>query len=271
MRTARYVKQMADGVAADIGRSDARARPVLEAGMDPTEELARLVLAWPPRDVRLDSRYVATHGVEDTCDRFAKDVAAGAELREVRRAPGRGALVVAVDLHSNMAEFERYNSVVESHNRKWIEAGCPSDAIDAWTGDVSAVEGWVDFARASRDAPMLGEGGGPLDGVRPEVVRSAHVTVEYRVMAEFGGGWTLGFVARGRDGRALCWDESKGDDLAALVRRSIQMLYGNHGVSGDVGPLSDGLALLVQGRKSALCDRHNRRPSWMRGPVKAGV
>lgn len=270
MVTASFLKGLSDSVASGMEASRARAVEVAAGCGDPTEALARLVLSWPPRDVRLDERYVASHDVKDTSDMWVKDVVSGVRVREERREPGAGVLVVSLDFHSNMAEFERYNSVVQTHNRAWIAAGLPKDAIDPWTGGISEVEGYVDYARAADDLPRMGEGGGPLDSARPVPVRSSHVTVEYRA-SERDGVWTLGFVARDRRGIALCWDESSGGDLAALVRRSVQILYGNHEVVGNVGPLSDGLRMLVQGRKAAVCRERCSMPGWAAGPVRTGV
>jgi len=262
MRDAQYTKATAERVAFKVAESERRAMPVGTGCGDLTEVLAGLVLAWPPRDVRLDPAYRESHDVTDTSDVYARDVADGARVREQSRRPGAGRLVVALDFHSNMAQFERYNSVVRDHNREWIDAGEPADSIDAWTGDISPVEGWVDFAQ-SEEHPRLGDGGGALDSARPSAVRSVGATVEYRAFENPDGTWTLGFVARDRADRALCWHEESGPDLAVLVRRSVQMLYGNHRVPGCIGPLSDGLSLLMRGEKVRLCQLHCRRPRWM--------
>jgi hypothetical protein len=269
MRIQSHIKALHDGVASDLERGYRRSEPIHVGEDDPTEALARLVMSWPARDVRLAMEYRASHKVQDTSDLYARDVASAVRVREERRVPGAGVLVVSLDFHSNMAEYERYNAVVAAHNKLWSEAGRPVDRIDPWTGDVSGVEGFVDYARAAEDIPPLGDGGGPLDDKRPSAVRSSYLTVEYRA-SESEDGWTLGFVCRDRAGKALCWNEESGPDLSALVRRATQMLYGHPQVVGDVGPLSDGLALLVQGRKSGLCASRNRRPGWMKGEVKHG-
>jgi len=270
MNTARFVKGLSNTVSAEMEQSRRRAAPVAVAMGDPTDVLARLVFDWPARDVRLDTRYVGSHEVNDTSELWVKDVVSAVRLREERRTPGAGVLVVGVDFPSNMAEYERFNSVVQVHNQRWAEAGCPEDCVDPWSGDVVEVEGYVDYARPSDDIPLLGDGGGPLDSRRPHPVRSMHITVEYRA-TEWNGMWKLGFVARDVSARALCWNEESGPDLAALVRRATQMFYGNPFVVGNEGPLSDGLPLLVQGRKAALCERRNARPQWMSGAVKRGV
>jgi hypothetical protein len=269
MSNARFVKEIVEGVAASKNVSMRRKVPVTTGRGDPTEALAGLLAMWPPEDVRLDMKYRETHSVTDTSELWVKDVVRAVRLREERRLPGAGVVEIAVDFPSNMAEYERYNSVVESHNTKWVDAGSPSDKIDPWSGDISDVEGYVDFARPSDDIPHCGDGGGPLDSCRPSPVRSQHMSVEYRA-SEHGDLWTLGFVARDQRGRALCWNEESGRDLAALVRRSVQMLYGNPLVFGDEGPLSDGLPMLVQGRKTSMCSRRNTRPSWMDCDVKSG-
>lgn len=270
MNTAKLMKGLAESVAADIEASRLRAVPVCVGGGDPTETLARLVMAWPPKDVRLDQRYKASHKVEDTSTTWVADVVAGVRVREERRVPGAGRLMVSLDFPCNMAEYERFNSVAQEHNALWEDAGSPVDSVDPWSGDVSDVEGYVDFARVAEDIPHMGRGGGSLDAARPSPARASRVTVEYRAV-EDGEQWTLGFVARDTAGKALCWNEETGDDLAALVRRSVQMLYGNPNVVGDEGPLSDGLALLVQGRKAKLCEERNAKPSWLGGAVKRGV
>jgi len=234
---------------------------------DPVNSLAKLVFSYEPRDLRLGYDYMASHLVLDTSSEWARDVAEGARLREVSRVPGEGRLVVAVDAHSNMAEFERYNSVVRDHNERWEAEGRPEDSFDPWSGDVSPVEGFVDRARADEDTPRVGDGGGRLDRARPAARRSQLLTIEYRVSEERGV-WTLGFVAEDERGREVCWGESDGADLSALVRRSAQMLFGNHEVRGDEGPLSEGLAMLVQGRKVALCRRLSTRPAWSAGRPK---
>jgi len=270
MKTERFLKDLSEMNAADLERSRARAKVVVTGKADPTEALAKLVMQWPPRDVRLDEEYTEDHEVLDTSDIWLQDVVSGIRLREDRRVPGEGVFVVSMDFTSNMAEYERFNSVVEDHNELWYEAGGPEDKIDGWTGDISPVEGYVDFARPGEDIPRRGDGAGPLDLQRPSPVRSSLITVEYRA-SERGGRWTLGFVARDKAGKALCWNVESGSDLARLVRRATQMLYGNYKVVGNEGPLSDGFALLAQGRKVTLCESRNDKPSWMTGAVKRGV
>lgn len=270
MNTSRFVKELSEGVLDDVERSRRRAVPVAAGMRDPTEALAKLVMQWPARDVRMDMRHRGTHEVQDTSDLWVKDVVSAVRVREDRRVPGEGIFVSSIDFPSNMAEYERFNAVAQDHNSTWVEAGCPKDVVDPWSGDIFPVEGYVDFARPSDDIPRLGDGSGPLDSRRPQPVRSRHATVEYRA-SEGRGGWTLGFVARDWAGKVLCWNEESGPDLAVLVRRATQMLYGNPFVLGDDGPLSDGLPLLVQGRKAALCEKRNTRPTWMSGPVKSGV
>lgn len=268
MSEVKYIRDMYSRIGAELDRSKERSRPVMPSDYrDPVNSLAKLVFSYEPRDLRLGYDYMASHTVLDTSSEWAKDVAEGARLREISRTPGEGRLLVAVDAHSNMAEFERYNSVVRDHNERWEAEGCPEDAFDPWNGDVLPVEGYVDKAMADEDMPRIGEGGGRLDRARPSTRRSHLLTVEYRVIAR-GGKWTLGFVAEDAKGREVCWGEFSGTDLSALVRRSSQMLFGNHEVRGNEGPLSEGLALLVQGRKVAVCRNISRHPTWSTGRAK---
>jgi hypothetical protein len=271
MKHAQYLRGMYGRIGKDLEKSALRSTPVETSDSDPTDTLARLVFLYEPRDLRLDPAYSSTHYVDDTSTFWVKDVASGAKIRERNRFPGEGRLVVALDFHSNMAEFERYNSVVKVHNERWEAAGSPVDSFDSWSGDVTAVpDQYVDFATVDESMPLLGEGTGPLHNARPRAVHSAWVTVEYRA-SRAGSLWTFGFLARDRNGSALCWDETMGEDLAALVRRSVQMLYGNPDVIGNEGPLSDGMAMLLRGRKTGLCERKNTRPYWMSGAVKSSV
>ena len=268
MSNAKFVRDMHAHIGDELRHSALRGCPVMVSDhRNLLEELTRLVLAYEPRDLRLDANYRAEHEVLDLSSAWAVDVCAGARLRECNRMPSKNTLVVALDVQSNMADFERYNSVVRDHNERWEAEGCPTDSFDPWSGDIIGVEQYVDFAVADEEMPVMGDKSGSLFRARPGAKRSELVTVEYRVSAS-DRKWTLGFVATDREGRAVCWDEESGIDLASLVRRSVQKLYGNQEVRGNEGALSEGLTMLVQGRKVPWCKHHAHLPSWALAKAK---
>jgi hypothetical protein len=269
MSEATYGRDLYDKITEELQAAKDRSKPVLVGSGEPTVLLSQLVLAFPAVDQRLDPLYKKKHlSVYDTSDLWARNVSAGVKVRLENARPGTGRVTVALDFHSNTAEFERFNSVVRDHNENWEKDGCPEDTFDPWNGDVDKVrDGYVDFATTDESQPMRGDVEGPLHNARPTARRSGLVSVEYRVTDD-GFRWTLGFVASDLAGRLLCWNEIQGEDLSKLVRRSVQMLYGNPAVQGDYGPLSDGLTMLVQGRKVGLCRQSSKTPAWVSGAPK---
>jgi hypothetical protein len=73
--------------------------------------------------------------------------------------------------------------------------------------------------------------------------------------------YTLGYVAYDSANRVIYYNEVTHRDLAYLVRRSVQELWGNPLERGKRGAFLEGIPLLIQGRKLAICKKDNTKPS----------
>lgn len=232
---------------------------------NPVTILEKHLLGWPPRDVRFDESYLRNHNFESTDSEFMIDVADGMVLKVIERIPKENSIVIGMYLQSNLAEFERYNLVVDKHNYDWTEQGSPEDVFDPITGDISEIKDTI-VREAEADSPYRSSpdyeiSSGPLTKARPKTNRDLYAKIKFR-LDTLKGKFKIGFVAKDSKDKVLYYNTLINKDIAYLSRRAIQELFGNPFIYGTSGALLDGIALLIQGRKLPLCHKNNEIPDW---------
>jgi len=268
MSVKRYVRELEECVEADAIDSFKRAEPVKAKDvkhMSPVSILEKHILSWPPRDVRFEQSYLKNHSFEFLDSEFMTDIADGMELRVIERLPKENSVVFGVYLQSNLAEFERYNLVVEEHNNRWAEQGCPEDVFNPITGDISRIrDTLVREAEADspyRRSPAFMFSDGPLQNARPEIKRDLYIKIKYRLEKE-DGVFKMEFVAWDAKDLVIFYDTIEDTNMAYLARRATQELFGNPFVYGESGALLDGIGYLIQGKKLDICHANNTIPEW---------
>lgn len=232
---------------------------------NPVSIMEKYLLNWPPRDVRFEDSYLDEHEFEFTDSEFMVDLADGMTLKVIERLPKENSVTIGVFLQSNLAEFERYNAVVNDHNEAWVEQGCPEDVFDPRTGDVNAIrdtlvkEAVADspYRRTSEYEPSDGQ----LTKARPKTKRELYAKIKARLDIE-DDEFKIGFVAWDSKDQVIYFNELQHEDLSYLTRRVIHELFGNQFVYGNSGALLDGIAHLIQGKKIQLCGKYNTSPEW---------
>ena len=268
MNTKRYIQELKEATRKDQEASIDRNEHVKSKDvkrMNPISILENYILKWPPRDVRFDEVYLNDHDFESTDSQFMIDVANGMVIKVLERLPTESSVVFGVYLQSNLAEFERYNQVVDKHNQAWSDQGCPEDVFDPVTGDIAQIKDTL-VREAEADSPYKASpeydpSNGPLTKARPGTKRSLYVKLKYRLDVK-DGIFKMGFVARDPFNKVVFYDYIEGDDIAYLSRRSIQELFGNPFIYGKTGALLDGICYLIQGKKLPLCHKNNTIPNW---------
>lgn len=281
MSTARVVKKMHQAIQRDFEKSFDRITPRKMTDIEmhnPLSVLEELIMGWPPCDVRYEPSYLETHEIEPNDSELMKDVFKGLSLKVLKRIPTEGKLVVGVFLQSNLAEFERYNEVVQKHNDEWENNGSPEDVFDPRTGDIHEVKDkYVKEATARspfyEHLDLEDESRGKLTVARPKEKRQLYLTATYRLeVIELTGEdpyFRLGFVVTDYKSRIVYYNELESLNLSYLVRRATQEVYGHPFVLTNKGPMLDGLSLLIQGKKIPLCKKYNKAPMLMaRGKIK---
>lgn len=268
MNKRRYIQELNEAVKKDRYASLDRNEHVKSKDvtrMNPLTILEKHILKWPPRDVRFDEVYLSDHDFEFTDSQFMIDIADGMVVKVIERLPIENSVVFGVYLQSNLAEFERYNLVVEKHNQAWSDQGCPEDVFDPRTGDIARIrDTLVREAEADspyRTSPEYDPSDGPLTQARPGTKRDLYIKLKFRLDVE-GKVFRMGFVARDSKNKVVFYDYLEDDDIAYLARRSIQELFGNPFIYGNTGALLDGIGYLIQGKKLPICHKHNTIPDW---------
>jgi hypothetical protein len=272
----RYEREQEAADVSNYQDSLARTKPVTfdkVKKLNPVSILEKYLLLWPPCDVRCEMSYQATHEFDFTDSAFMDDLADGMILQVMGRDPMHNAIILGVYLQSNLAEFERYNLVVEKHNDTWIKQGCPEDVFNPLTGDISEIKeklvSYADTESPYFKRPKRIKNNGPLERAKPNAKRNLYSQIEFRLDPKTDKSFTLSFVAKDYNGQIIYYNVLTHKDIAYLTRRAIQELFGNPFVYGNKGPLLDGISLLIQGKKLEICDKeHNKRPDWMVGPYK---
>lgn len=268
MNRRRLEAEIEEGFELDFEDSFERSLPVSTKDTrrnNPISVLEKYLLKWPPRDVRFEDTYLRDHEFEFTDSLFMIDLADGMVLKVIERLPAENSITIGVFLQSNLAEFERYNAVVEEHNNAWVEQGSPEDVFDPRTGDVIPIRDTL-VKEAVADSPYrrtseYDPSDGPLTKARPKTKRSLYAKIKVRLDV-LGSMFKIGFVAFDSKDMIIYYNELQHKDLAYLTRRVIHELFGNPFVHKNSGALLDGIAHLIQGKKLALCNHYNSIPDW---------
>ena len=270
----RYEREQEEADVLNYKNSVTRIKPVLHDDvkkMNPVSILEKYLLIWPPCDVRCEMSYLANHDFNFTDSAFMDDIADGMLLKVIDRNPKNNSITLGVYLQSNLAEFERYNLVVEQHNDDWVRQGCPDDVFNPLTGDISEItEQLVSYAEA--DSPYVKrpkkiKSKGPLTKARPSIKRSLYAQIEFRLLYHKER-FNLSFVAKDYNKQVIYYNSIWNKDIAYLTRRAIQELFGNPFVYGNSGALLDGIAFLIQGKKLPICAKESDKPFWFDGSLK---
>ena len=254
----------------------ARTKPVLFKDikkLTPVSILEKYLLIWPPCDVRCEMSYLANHDFQSTDSPFMQDLADGIILQVMGRDPIHCGIILGVYLQSNLAEFERYNQVVEKHNDIWVKQGSPEDVFNPLTGDISEVKDKL-VSYAETDSPYLKrpkriKNNGPLEKAKPDAKRNLYAQIEFRLDPQMDKSFILSFVAKDYNSQIIYYNTLSHKDIAYLTRRAIQELFGNPLVYGNKGPLLDGIAYLIQGKKLEICAKECTKPVWLTGSFKS--
>lgn len=263
MNTNRYIREKLNKAHDEFDASWERNEPVKAKEVkrtNPVSILEKHLLRWPPRDVRFDPTYQANHDFESTDSLFMEDIAKGMIVKTIERLPKENSIIVGVYLQSNLAEFERYNLIVDKHNYEWEEQGCPEDVFDPFTGDISRIKDTY-VKPAEIDDIDYEPSDGPLALARPEVKRDLYIKIKFRLDID-GDNFKIGFVAYDAKDLVIFYDVIEDDNVAYLTRRATQELFGHPFIYGSEGPLLDGIALLIQGKKLPLCHKNCEIPDW---------
>jgi len=220
------------------------------------------LLLWPTYDIRYQG--FSSDG------KLLTDIAQGMETNVVRKDLATGTITLAVDVQTNLNEFEKYNLLVEQHNDQWERNGRPTQVIDPVHGDIFEVKDqYLDPAFiSSRCCPAPDckvndyEQSGKLANMKPTIQRQTYVTVTYQVSLS-NSEFQLGYAAYDKNQKVLYYNEQYHNDLAILIRKSIQEIWGNPYLSRPSGPLLKGISLLMQGKKLSICERENKVPNFL--------
>lgn len=231
------------------------------AGKQILTVLERLVGMWSCHDVRYDGM--------SSDDDLLTDMIKGMERRVSRRVLSEGVLEYVVEFIKNMDQIERYNAVVRAHNKKWVDSGKPTKIFDPLSGDVSVNrDGYVDpvYTEGGKyklpDSVYESQASNRLTEARPEVDRKSHIRVKYQISVR-ADMFVLGFAAYDYSDSVVYYNSLEHKDLAYLVRRSVQEIWGNPKATKHFDPLLVGIPMLIHGDKLALCKMHSAFPMFM--------
>jgi hypothetical protein len=228
----------------------------------PMTVLEDLIKMWPTHDIRYK-------GWNSSDDELMTDMVQGTDIRVVRKDISAGILDISVEMVRNLDEIERYNAATASHNKKWRAMGSPTEVFDPVHGDSHKVrDQYVDPVMMQSRHYDLPESAyrrvstGKLAQARPEIVRKSHIKLRYQLQIT-DALFTLGYAAYDYEGRIIYYNQVRHNDLAYLVRRSVQEIWGNPACSRDFGELFEGVAMLLNGRKLGICKRDNKLPEFL--------
>lgn len=229
----------------------------------PLTALEKLILMWPPHDIRFDG-----YGTFE--EELMVDMIKGAEHRVIRKDIHQGILEVTVELVRNLDEIERYNAAAKKHNQEWIAMGSPSEIFDPVHGDSFAVKDqYIDPVMTKSkhynlpDSAYSDISTGILAKKRPNIQRKSHIRVKYQMSISSDDQFILGYAAYDYEDRIIYYNSVKHHDLAYLVRRSVQEIWGNPLLKNDRGPLLEGVRMLINGKKINICKKDNQFPEFL--------
>jgi len=230
----------------------------------PLQVLESLVSQWPTHDLRYNNPDMDDYFSAD--EELMVDLITGMETRVLRKDLSTGTLEYSVEFQNNLAEYERYNMVIEEHNELWKRQGCPTSVFDPVHGEVhKVIDQHVDpVVIASKNKPqpksVYSNSKSPLAKARPTMKRTGYIRVIYQLTV-YKASYTLGYVAYDSSDRVLYYNELTHKDLAYLVRRSVQELWGNPLETAKSGCYLEGISMLIQGKKIKICKKDNDKPA----------
>lgn len=261
----RFVRDYSEILANDNRILNERIKPVsVKSIMDeqPLTVLEKLVKMWASHDVRYK-------GYESLDDPLMFDMVKSAEQRITRKDIANGILEISIEMVRNLDEIERYNAAAAQHNKKWMDNGSPTDIFDPVHGDSYAVKDQyldpVMMQSKHYDLPKSAYknvSSGKLASRRPEINRKSHLRVRYQLHIRENR-FVLGYAAYDYEDRIIYYNEYTHQDLAYLVRRSVQEIWGNHECSDEFGPLLEGVRMLINGKKLIICKKDNKFPEFL--------
>lgn len=222
--------------------------------------IADLVSIWPPKDIRLESHWRTTHDMNPTDSEYMEMMAHSMEIRVIKRNLQDNEVTFAVDFQSNLKEYEDYNEAVYSHNKNWEDQGCPEDVFDPKTGEIKTInDTYVDpVLPVSKHHPISkslfeSKSNGKLAKAKPTLKRKTLVKLYYQANIK-GDTFTLKIAAKDMKNTILYHKIFTGDDIAMLIRSSIQSLWGHPTIYNNEGPFLNGISMLIQGKKLKYCE-----------------
>lgn len=237
---------------------------------NPLTTMTNLILLWPPKDLRLDKYYHRSHIIKSTDDEIMIDLTDGMHLELKSKNFKTGTAKFHLMTPANLDEFERYNLTIFNHNKKWKEMGSPEDVFDPIHGNISKIKDtYVDPAIISSrhnvypDSINENRSYGTLAKARPDLKRVPILEIIYH-LSPLKKGWKIGYVVKNLEGQILYYNHLYHDDMTVIIRQSVQEIWGHPYIYGTTGPFLDGISLLIQGKKIAICDRENDKPPIMK-------
>jgi len=261
-----FAKDYLEILDSEESKKDLRKRPVWAAMVldnQPLTVLEHLINMWPTHDIR----YEGNDGNEDP---LMVDMIKGVEVSTVRKDISTGILEMSVEFVKNIDEIERYNAAIRQHNRTWVGKGSPTTVFDPVHGESYAIKDqFVDPVLmqskqyALPDSAYSNVSSGSLAKARPSILRKSHLLVRYQLRLDADDQFILGYAAYDYEGQVIYYNELTHLDLAYLVRRSVQEMWGNHEVLEAYGNLLDGVSMLINGKKLHICKKDNRFPEFL--------
>lgn len=261
----KYVKEYSDMYDEQQRIAVDREKPVTVESISskqPLNVLQNLIEMWPCTDVRYEG-----HSSDDD---LLVDMVQSMQQRFTRKSIQEGIIEYTVEMLRNLDEIERYNAAVQQHNEKWVAEGKPTEIFDAFSGDVSKNrDGYVDPVLMSSkhfpipDSAYSNTARNKLSKARPDMRRKSHIRVKYQMSINIDNQFVLGYAAYDHADRVIFFNETIHKDLAYLVRRSVQEIWGNPKASKIFDPLLVGIQMLINGDKLELCKKRCKFPEFM--------
>ena len=252
---------------------DERIKPVTPKTIkhrNPLNTLAKLVLMWPPKDLRLDEDYALGYDIKSYDDDIMIDLADGMHLEIKSKSIKNQTVTFNLMLPSNLDVFERFNLTVQHHNEKWREMGSPEKVFDPRHGTVSNIKDTnVDAAHISSrhnkipDSINDDKSYGSLTKAKPDLKRVPILEIIYHLTI-LKNEYEIGYVVKNMKKEILYNNHHSHEDMAFIIRQSIQEIWGNPEIYGTSGSFLDGLSMLFQGKKTKICKEENDVPPHMK-------
>ena len=233
----------------------------IENKHDLVDLAACTLMLWEPIDIRIDGR--------DAINMDLRKFVMSMETQLGEKFYEDGIFEYFVETQSNVDEFERFNAFIKKHNEKALNnRGMTGTTIHPITGEkIQGMEGYVNVCMDFESKYYYGEiqepGDGPISSKRPVAKLKPIVKVTYQVKI-IGDKFRLGYVAEDLKGLITYYNQIEGENLAQLIRRSVQEIWGNpNAIQGNRVDKAQGVPMLIHGHKIAQCQRDNTKPEFM--------